>query len=265
MDTGKVQVNNHFSADRLLHAYLVVGPEGSDRSDFVNRLAAALVCDGKDEVPCGHCPQCRKAEKGIHPDILHIRRPENRTVFPVSTIRDLCADTFVVPNDARRKVYILHEAELMNASAQNAFLKTLEEPPAHCSFIIPIADPSLLLVTVRSRCGELRVSGAEEQISDAAREAVRSFLSAWGHSSLEAVSFLQSMDSGKDSKDAFWDFMDALSAEAIHAAAAGKLSFSAWQVLNRALDTAEIYRRHNVPPGYCIGMLSACVAGQPAN
>lgn len=259
------QMNTVFSADRLLHAYLAVGPDGEDRARFVNQLAAALVCDGSGQVPCGHCPQCRKAEKGIHPDILHIYRPEDKTVFPVDTIRDICADAIVVPNDARRKVYILHEAERMNPAAQNALLKTLEEPPAHCCFILPIADPTFLLTTIRSRCAELRVPGAREEIPQAAQDAAAAFLSAWEHSSLEAVVFLQSLDSGKDSKDAFFDFLDALSAAAIRASAAGRLSLPAWSVLNLALQRSEVYRSHNLALGYHIGMLSACIAGQPAN
>ena len=162
-----------FDAGRLLHAYIVVGPEGRRRDAFTDRLAAALVCSGGGAVPCGQCADCRKAFRGVHPDIIRQGRPADRAVFPVELIRSICADSAVMPNEAGRKVYVLTDGERMNAAAQNALLKTLEEPPPHCAYVLPVEDPSVFLPTVRSRCAQIMVPDEpafdEQALADADR------------------------------------------------------------------------------------------------
>ena len=92
-------------------------------------------------------------------------------------MRDISADAQVMPNEAAKKVYIIDDADTMNASAQNAMLKLLEEPPDSAAFILCAANPELLLVTVRSRCVLLRINADAEE-DESARAAAREMLSA---------------------------------------------------------------------------------------
>ena len=247
-----------FDAARLLHAYLVVGPDGARRDAFTDRLAAALVCAGSGSVPCGQCAACRKAARGVHPDIIRRGRPADKAVFPVELIREICADSAVMPNEAARKVYILTDGERMNAAAQNALLKTLEDPPSHCAFILPVADPSVFLPTVRSRCAQILVPDEpafdEQALADADR-----FLDLLASSPVEMAAFLSGMDTKKEGREAFFRFLDAAAERAPARMADGRLSPETWSRLDRALDRAELYRIHNLNTGHIVGMLVACL------
>ena len=247
-----------FDAGRLLHAYLVVGPEGARRDALTDQLAAALVCSGSGEVPCGQCADCRKAFRGVHPDIIRQGRPADKAVFPVELIRAICTDSAVMPNEAGRKVYVLTDGERMNAAAQNALLKTLEEPPAHCAFILPVTDPSAFLPTVRSRCAQIRVPDEpafdEQALADADR-----FLDLLASSPLEAAAFLSGMDTKKEGREAFFRFLDAAAERAPARMADDRLPPALWSRLDRALDRADLYRVHNLNTGTIVGMLVACL------
>ena len=124
---------------------------------IVSLLAAALVCaGGGDELPCGRCPSCRKAQSGIHPDIITVG--EEGKDISVAQVRQMRADAWVRPNEAARKVYLLPNAQSMNASAQNAMLKLLEEGPAYAAFLLLADNAAALLPTVRSRCQTLSLT-----------------------------------------------------------------------------------------------------------
>ena len=254
-----------FESGRLLHAYLVTGPDGERRDAFTDRLAAALVCSGAGAVPCGQCANCRKAFRGVHPDIIRRGKPADKSVFPVELIREICADSAVMPNEADRKVYVLTDGERMNAAAQNALLKTLEEPPAHCAFILPTEDPSVFLPTVRSRCAQIRVPDEpafdEQALADADR-----FLDLLTADPIRAAAFLSGMDMKKESREAFFRFLNAAAERAPARMADGRLSPDTWARLDRALDRADLYRVYNLNTGHIVGMLVACLtapAGKP--
>ena len=111
----------------LAHAYIVAGPAGSGRHTLAAQMAAALVCSAQPQLrPCGRCSHCRKAAGGIHPDITVIAGSGGKPIT-VDQVRALRTDAYVRPNEAERKVYLLERADRMNASAQNAMLKLLEE------------------------------------------------------------------------------------------------------------------------------------------
>ncbi len=249
-----------FDSGHLLHAYLVTGPEGSRRDSFTDRLASALVCSGAGAVPCGQCPNCRKSFRGVHPDIIRRGKPSDKSVFPVELIREICADSAVMPNEADRKVYILTDGERMNAAAQNALLKTLEEPPAHCAFILPVADASVFLPTVRSRCAQLLVPDEPEFDDQALADADR-FLDLLETDPVRAAAFLSGMDTKKESREAFFRFLNAAAERAPARLADGRLSAETWSRLDRALDRADLYRVYNLNTGHIVGMLAACLTG----
>jgi len=149
-----------FDTNRLSHAYI------TDES-FADTLAMAVVCCAQDQNrPCGSCRHCEKASKNVHPDILVIEKLDNKLIISVDQIRELKQGVLIVPNDSEKKAYIVREADAMNINAQNAFLRLLEEPPAHAVFILSTINPAALLPTVRSRCIELKSSAAAAETGD---------------------------------------------------------------------------------------------------
>jgi len=145
---------------RLSHAYIT-------EDSFADTLAMAVVCcSGDENKPCRSCKHCEKASRHIHPDIISIGRLDNKLIITVDQIRELKRDVPVIPNDSEKKAYIVRDAGAMNINAQNAFLRILEEPPAHAVFILSTDNPAALLPTVRSRCVELKSMSVGEYIEN---------------------------------------------------------------------------------------------------
>lgn len=145
-------------AGTLAHAYILTADAPDALADAARATAAALVCQGETP-PCGECRHCRKVEKGIHPDVI-VLAPEPGKELTVDQIRTLRQDAYIRPNEAKRKVYILENAHKMNQSAQNAFLKVLEDGPAYAAFLLLTPTPAALLPTIRSRCETVVVAGS---------------------------------------------------------------------------------------------------------
>ena len=147
-------------------------------------LAAAALCEGAGEKPCGVCRQCRKVRGHIHPDVTLIERavsPDTGKLYKdirIDQIRALSQDASVLPNDAAGKVYIFPHAEEMNIAAQNAFLKLLEEPPAWVTFLLCAESRTGLLPTVLSRCAEKRAGRSAPQYDEDAERRADAYLDA---------------------------------------------------------------------------------------
>ena len=153
-----------FDNARMPHACLITAPGMDAAVAEARRLAAAAICEGQGQKPCGICRHCRKAEGGIHPDIITVTRlsddkGKKKKQISVDQIRDMSADACMLPNEAKRKVYIIEDAESMNPNAQNAALKLLEEPPLGAMFLLCCENAMQLLPTVRSRCAEFNLGG----------------------------------------------------------------------------------------------------------
>lgn len=154
------RVRSAFSQKKVPHAFLLLGPE-SDRA--AQLLAQALLCEKRSFPPCGQCAGCRKVEKGIHPDLTVICEKS----ITVEQIRSLRTESFVLPNDADRKVTILSHATRMRPEAQNAFLKLLEQPPQGVYFLLTDEHTYGLIDTVLSRVVQLVLPPqAQERRSD---------------------------------------------------------------------------------------------------
>ena len=156
-------------AEQIAHATVVAAPSREESLRWASLLAAALVCQEDGPVPCGQCRACRKAEAGIHPDIIRVQRPLDdkgrpKKEIPVDTVRRMAADAPVLPNESERKVYLIEDADSMNTAAQNAALKLLEEPPAGGYFLLSVVNPALLLPTVRSRCATWSRQGEDQAV-----------------------------------------------------------------------------------------------------
>lgn len=142
------------------HAVIIEGEAGLGKRTLARQLAAALVCRS-EETPCMSCAQCRKALSGIHPDIFECSAPGTVNSFHVDVVRNVINDAYIKPNEADHKIYILGNADCMSASAQNALLKILEEPPSYAVFILTAKSKSLMLKTVLSRSVVISLEGVD--------------------------------------------------------------------------------------------------------
>lgn len=133
------------------HAYIFAGESGLRRHLSAELMAQSLVCKNPKQAPCSACEECMRAKAKTHPDIIYVTAPKDKKTIGVDQMRELSDDCYIKPFSTGHKVYIL-EGDLMTEQAQNAFLKTLEEPPQYAVFIIISSDISKLLDTVLSRC-----------------------------------------------------------------------------------------------------------------
>ena len=176
-------VRRAVESERPPHALLLVGPTGVGKMTLAMDLAAGLLCLAAEPAdrPCTECAACRKVAHGNHPD-LHLFAPEGAgQQIRVAQIQGLAADLALLPLEGRFRVAIIESAHRMNIDAQNALLKTLEEPPARVALILAADDSAGLLPTVVSRCARARLGPvatepitellAERGLADAARAA----------------------------------------------------------------------------------------------
>lgn len=135
------------------HAYIFNGEKGSGRKSIAECFAAALCCqdENPENRPCGKCMACMQSASKTHPDIIHVTHDKSR--IGVDDIREsLINDISIKPFSSRYKVYIVDEAERMTEQAQNALLKTLEEPPEYVVILLITTNTGAFLPTILSRC-----------------------------------------------------------------------------------------------------------------
>jgi DNA polymerase III subunit gamma/tau len=148
-DVIATTLRNEVRADSLAHAYLFTGIRGTGKTSTARILARAVNCLApRDGEPCNECSACREILDGSSVDVLEIDAASNRGI---DEMRDLRDKVKYLPASLRRKVYIIDEAHMLTAEAWNAFLKTLEEPPAHVLFVLATTEPHKVPETVRSR------------------------------------------------------------------------------------------------------------------
>ncbi|MCD7944134.1 MAG: hypothetical protein LUH43_04510 [Clostridia bacterium] len=147
---------NDIKNDRIGHAYIIDGNDADSVYDFALDFAAAVLCTGEGMIPCGRCPSCMRLEAGSHPDVMIIERGERASVG-VDKSRMMREDAAIIPSESERKIYIVRDAEKMTASAENALLLSLEEPPSYVLYLLLTTDISSLLPTVRSRASAIHM------------------------------------------------------------------------------------------------------------
>ncbi|MEA2452917.1 MAG: polymerase subunit delta [Actinomycetota bacterium] len=150
------------ASGEVAHAWLLLGPAGSGKRPTSVAMAAAIQCPEQPGVGCGKCSTCLRVLRQRHPDVHHIV-PEG-PLIPVDVIREsVIPEASRSPFEAKMKVFIIEEAERMNPAAQNALLKTLEEPPGDTVFILSSDREEELLETISSRCRVVRLEPVPEQ------------------------------------------------------------------------------------------------------
>lgn len=162
-ETIKEQLQTAIANNRISHAYIINGETGSGKEFVAKTFAAAIHCkeDGVDA--CGECHSCKQAASGNHPDIITVTHEKPNTIS-VNDIRDqIINDIIIKPYSSDYKVYIMNEGEKMNNAAQNALLKTLEEPPEYAVIIILTNNVSALLPTIISRCTVLNMNPVNDK------------------------------------------------------------------------------------------------------
>ena len=136
---------------RLAHAYLFIGPQGCGKTQTAVAIAKLVNCELEKEMYCGECVSCRKISSGNHPDILVCDQGEDKSI-KIQKVRELVERIQLQPYEAKRKVVIFKDIDLLTIEGANAFLKTLEEPTASSLLLLTTANPERILGTVKSRC-----------------------------------------------------------------------------------------------------------------
>lgn len=161
-DSIKEHLQTAINMGKLSHAYIFSGEEGSGKRMMAEIFAAALMCAGEDR-PCGMCMSCMQAESHNHPDIVNVTHEKTR--IGVDEIRvQVINDIVIKPFSSPYKVYIIDEAERMTEQAQNALLKTLEEPPEYAVLILLTTNTGAFLQTILSRCVTLQFKPLDNRL-----------------------------------------------------------------------------------------------------
>ncbi len=150
--------------EKVSHAYIFDGQALSGKKTLAGIFAKTLLCEEGGTEPCGHCHSCSMAESGNHPDIITVTHEKPSTLSVGEIRQQLVGDIGIKPYTGRKKVYIVPDASLMNAQAQNALLKTLEEPPAYAVIILLTDNEMKLLPTLRSRSVTLKMRPVSEKL-----------------------------------------------------------------------------------------------------
>lgn len=152
---GQNQLIEHFQnaiqTGQVSHAYIINGERSSGKEFVAKVFAQALQCEAGEIEPCEECHACKQAMSGNHPDIIRVMHEKPNTIGVEDIRNNVNNDMAVKPYSGKYKVYIINEGEKMTIQAQNALLKTLEEPPAYGVIIILTTNLEAMLPTILSR------------------------------------------------------------------------------------------------------------------
>jgi DNA polymerase-3 subunit delta' len=145
-------LQNAIRMDKVSHAYILNAPEASGKMMIAEAFAAALQCEKQGVEPCGVCHSCKQAKSHNQPDIIYVQHEKPNTIGVDDIRLQINQDISVKPYASPYKIYIVDEAEKMNVQAQNALLKTIEEPPAYGVILLLTTNADSFLPTILSRC-----------------------------------------------------------------------------------------------------------------
>jgi len=166
--------HQQYSSGRLGSSFLFVGPSGIGKRTFALKLAQALLCDEDPDgslVPCETCSACQQVKSSSHPDLLTLRKKDDKSVIQVSQLvgekerrmrEGLCYDISLKPYYGGKRIAIIDDADYFNEESANALLKTLEEPPPYSIIILIGTSKQRQLPTIRSRCQIIRFAPLQD-------------------------------------------------------------------------------------------------------
>ncbi|MBY0544446.1 MAG: DNA polymerase III subunit delta' [Gammaproteobacteria bacterium] len=168
------RIDAYQQQQRLPHALLISGVPGLAKKSFAQQLATILLCEkkplvsageelGRGGLGCGNCFSCRLSDLSSHPDYIDISPLEDSKVIKIEEIREVIGFLQQTTHRSGHRVIVISPAEALNLSAANALLKTLEEPPSGCHFLLISHAPSQLSATIRSRCQFIKINPAFDE------------------------------------------------------------------------------------------------------
>lgn len=150
--------------DKVSHAYIMNGEKGSGKKMLAKLFAMTLLCEKGGADPCTSCHSCIQAESDNHPDIITVSHEKPNSIG-VDDIREQVNNTIdIKPYQSHYKIYIIPQADMMTVQAQNALLKTIEEPPHYAVIILLTENAEMLLPTINSRCVMLKLRNIKDTL-----------------------------------------------------------------------------------------------------
>ncbi len=149
---------------KVSHAYILNGQRGSGKKLLAKLFAMTLQCEEGKTEPCGKCRSCLQAQSGNQPDIITVRHEKPASISVDDVRTQINGDIMIKPYSSPYKIYIVPEADLLTVQAQNAILKTIEEPPAYAIIFLLTENADSLLPTIRSRCVMLKLRNIKDKL-----------------------------------------------------------------------------------------------------
>ena len=159
-------IGNAVKTDKVSHAYIMNGEKGAGKKLLANLFAMSLQCRNREEDgdACGKCQSCKQALNQNQPDIIKVTHEKPNTIS-IDDIREQVNNDIVIkPYSSKYKIYIIADADMMSVQAQNAILKTIEEPPEYAVIMLLTENAETLLPTIRSRCVMLKLRNIKDQL-----------------------------------------------------------------------------------------------------
>ena len=163
-DKIKEHLQNAIKLNKVSHAYIFNGESGAGKKSLAKVFSKTLQCEAKGDNPCNECHSCKQAESGNQPDIIWVSH-EKPTSIGVEDIREqVIGDIQIKPYSSKYKIYIIDEAEKLTLQAQNALLKTIEDPPVYGIIILLTTNADTFLQTILSRCVQLDLKPVKDEV-----------------------------------------------------------------------------------------------------
>lgn len=159
-------IGNAVKTDKVSHAYIMNGEKGSGKKLLANLFAMSLQCQNREDDgdACGKCQSCKQAMNNNQPDIIKVTHEKPNTISIDDIREQVNGDIEIKPYSSRYKIYIIADADMMSVQAQNAILKTIEEPPQYAVIMLLTENAETLLPTIRSRCVMLKLRNIKDQL-----------------------------------------------------------------------------------------------------
>lgn len=160
----KEHMQNALQTGKISHAYIIHGEKSTGKEFIARVFAMALQCEKGEAEPCNQCHSCKQALSKNQPDIIYVTHEKPNTISVEDIRAQVNNDVAIKPYSSKYKVYIINEAEKMTVQAQNAILKTLEEPPAYVVILLLVSNLQTLLPTILSRCVTLNMKPVNDSL-----------------------------------------------------------------------------------------------------